>query len=92
MENAMQLSNFTVAEGGVLYIVGALAMFAFLKYFGKKFLPDYDQEKTYADHDDWSSNAEAYTFFSLVWPLVGGILLIGGSVKFLVKTASKFLK
>ena len=62
----------------ITYIIGfIITLFLFIK-FGKKIGFDYDVEKTYVNYDDWSSNAQAYTFFSLFWPIVVPMLTIIG--------------
>jgi hypothetical protein len=62
----------------ITYIIGfIITLFLFIK-FGKKIGFDYDVEKTYVNYDDWDSNAQAYTFFSLLWPIVVPMLTIIG--------------
>jgi hypothetical protein len=62
----------------ITYIIGfIITLFLFIK-FGKKLGINYDVEKTYVNYDDWDSNAQAYTCFSLFWPIVLPILTIFG--------------
>jgi dihydrofolate reductase len=52
---------------GTVYIIGLLCTLAALIIFGRKFGIDYDKEKSYANYDDWGSNASAYVAWSCVW-------------------------
>lgn len=55
----------------ISYIFGFIFTFIILAFFGKKYFGiDYDGEKSYADMDDWNSNAEAYVGWSLAWPII----------------------
>ena len=64
-----------------IYIVGFILTLTILKFFGKKFGFDFDSVSV-EDRwpDDWDSNAEAYTAFSLFWPLTLIIGVVFGSV------------
>ena len=55
------------------YIIGFMVTLTFLKLFGKKVGIDYDESHAY---DDWDNNAQAYTFFSLIWFVVAPLYLI----------------
>jgi hypothetical protein len=68
----------------LIYIVGYFSTFFFLVKFGKRIGIDYDVEKTYVNHDDWNSNASAYTAFSLMWPIFMTVLSIVGFFALLV--------
>ena len=54
---------------------------------------DYDK---YANeggwYDDWQSNAQAFTAFSLFWPIIIPMLLIMGSFKMIFKFGEWFIK
>lgn len=59
-----------------IYVIGFFISLVIWSMFGKKYWTDYDAEKTYVDYDDWSSNEEAYTAFSLGWPVfLAGFIL-----------------
>ena len=60
----------------VIYVVGFFVSLFIWSKFGKKYWTDYDAEKTYADYDDWSSNQEAYTAFSLGWPIFLAVFIL----------------
>jgi len=68
-----------------IYVIGFFVSLIVWSIFGKKYWVDYNQEKTYANYDDWSSNAEAYTAFSLGWPITAAVAILrltwGGLVK-----------
>lgn len=52
----------------VLYIIGFVITLTILILFGKsKFKLNYDLPKSYANHDDYINNAQAYTCFSIIW-------------------------
>ena len=61
-----------------IYVVGFFLTLLFLKYYGKKMGFDYSEPKTYANHDDWNSNEEAYTAFSIIWPVFVLVNLLRG--------------
>jgi hypothetical protein len=42
--------------------------------------------------DDWNSNAEAFTFFSLLWLVIIPLLLIFGTFKLLFNFGEWFIK
>ena len=52
-----------------IYALGFVASIWFLNKYGKVFGLDYDIPKTYANMDDWENNHQAYTAFSLMWPV-----------------------
>lgn len=61
-----------------IYIIGFFITLTFFKYFGLKIGFDYDSER---DEDDWRSNTQAFTAFSICWPVIIPMLLILGSFK-----------
>ena len=61
-----------------IYLIGFFITLTFFKYFGTKIGFDYDNER---DEDDWRSNVQAFTAFSLCWPVIIPMLLILGSFK-----------
>jgi hypothetical protein len=75
----------------ILYLIGVGLTFLFFKKFGKRIGFDYDVEKTYANQDDWNSNAEAYTAFSIGWPVMIPILCLFGFFHGLVRLAKYLL-
>lgn len=79
-----------------IYLIGFILTMTFLKLFGKKILMDYDNAGL---HDDYHSNAEAYTVFSSVWFMTIPIGLIIGFImsikmfgEWYMKVLDKFLK
>lgn len=74
-----------------IYLVGFILSLTFFKYFGVKIGFNYDDEKTYADYDDWDSNAQAFTAFSLFWPIIMPLLLIMGIIKIIFKFSKWYL-
>ncbi len=75
------------------YIIGYfITLFLLSKYGKSKLGIDYDKEKTYVNYDDWDSNAQAFTVFCIVWPLVYVILIILGILKLLTWISNKFIE
>ena len=72
-----------------IYIIGFLLTLTFFKYFGLKIGFDYDSER---DEDDWRSNTQAFTAFSLSWVIIIPMLLILGSFKMIFKFGKWYLK
>lgn len=64
----------------ILYLLGMILTFGFWAKFGKVIGFDYSGEKTYVNYDDWDSNSQAYTAFSICWPIMVPILLIAGII------------
>ena len=52
----------------ILYVLGFILSLFALRLFGKRMGFDYDPPHD-GYHDDWDSNASAYTAFSVGWPL-----------------------
>ena len=71
-----------------IYIIGFLLTLTFFKYFGVKIGFDYDNER---DEDDWRSNTQAFTAFSICWPIIIPMLLILGSWKTIFTFGKWFL-
>ena len=70
----------------VYYIIGYFITLLVLIMWGKKLGFDYDVEKTYANYDDWDSNASAYPGISFACPMlviVGVIISIWMGISFL---------
>jgi dihydrofolate reductase len=67
-----------------VYIVGLLATLAFFIIFGRKLGIDFDGKRSYANYDDWGSNASAYVAWSCVWFVVVPIAAIVAAYLFLV--------
>jgi len=75
----------------VIYIIGFILSLLFLSRYGEKIgIGGYDEPKTYVNYDDYSSNASAFTAFSLIWPIFYGLLLIVG-IRLLLITFTQFL-
>lgn len=75
----------------IIYPIGFLLTLTFFKFFGVKIGFDYDNEKTYAEYDDWDSNAHAFTTFSLMWPVIVPMLLIIGIFKIVFKFSKWYI-
>jgi uncharacterized membrane protein YkvI len=75
----------------IIYILGFILTLVFFKLFGKKIDFDYSGKKD-TDYDDWESNAQAYTAFSIGWIIIIPVLLICGLWKTLLFIVKKFIK
>ena len=67
------------------YFIGFLICLFILHKFKKELnIDNYDEEKSWADYEDYDSNAEAYTVWSIFWPIifVVGVFLIIWKVLF----------
>lgn len=74
--------------GIIIYLIGFLLTLTFLKYFGVKIGFDYTNNTSW---DDWHSNEQAFTAFSLFWPMIIPMLLIIGSFKMIFKFGEWYL-
>jgi hypothetical protein len=72
-----------------IYIIGFFLTLTFFKYFGVIIGFDYDNRKM--QWDDWDSNEQAFTAFSIFWPVIIPMLLILGSFKMIFKFGKWFL-
>ncbi len=72
-----------------IYLTGYFTTLTFLKLFGKKLGVDYDDASL---NDDWQSNAEAYSAFSLFWFIGVPAALLIGSLSLLDKASQKYMK
>jgi hypothetical protein len=72
-----------------IYIIGFFLTLTFFKYFGVKIGFDYDNRKM--QWDDWDSNEQAFTAFSIFWPIIIPMLLILGSWKTIFTFGKWFL-
>ena len=72
-----------------IYIIGFFLTLTFFKYFGVKIGFDYDNRKM--EWDDWDSNEQAFTAFSIFWPIIIPMLLILGSWKTIFTFGKWFL-
>jgi len=72
-----------------IYIIGFFLTLTFFKYFGVKIGFDYDNRKM--EWDDWESNEQAFTAFSIFWPVIIPMLLILGSWKTIFTFGKWFL-
>ena len=76
-----------------IYIIGFFLTLTFFKYFGVKIGFDYDKkENELHGWDDWDSNEQAFTAFSIFWPIIIPMLLILGSFKMIFKFCKWYLK
>jgi hypothetical protein len=73
-----------------IYLTGYFVTLTFLKFFGKKLGVDFDGGSPWLD--DFQSNAEAYSAFSLFWFLTVPIALVMGSLSLLDKVSRKYMK
>ena len=77
----------------IIYPIGFLLTITFFKFFGKRIGFDYDRnENDEYWYDDWDSNVQAYTAFSLMWPAMIPMLLIIGIFKLIFKFGEWFIK
>lgn len=76
----------------IIYIGGFVFSLLFFKLFGKKLGFDYSGEKTYANYDDYDSNAEAYASFSVGWFVILPIMMIFGLCKLIFLLIKKMIK
>ena len=72
----------------IIYPIGFLLTLTFFKYFGVKIGFDYTNNTTW---DDWNSNEQAFTAFSIFWPIIIPMLLILGSCKTIFTFGKWFL-
>jgi hypothetical protein len=76
-----------------IYIIGFLLTLTFFKYFGVKIGFDYTRNANDIDWcDDWESNEQAFTAFSIFWPIIIPMLLILGSCKTIFTFGKWYLK
>jgi hypothetical protein len=77
----------------IIYLAGFTASIKFLGKYGDKIgLGDYDEPKTYATMDDYSSNAEAWTMFSIFWPIFFIMLIFQLIIQGLIKLVKHLTK
>ena len=63
----------------IVYPIGFLLTLTFFKYCGVKIGFDYTRNANDIDwYDDWDSNEQAFTAFSLFWPIIIPMLLVMG--------------
>jgi len=75
-----------------IYIIGFLLTLTFFKYFGVKIGFDYDKYASEGGwYDDWESNEQAFTAFSIFWPVIIPMILIIGIFKMIFKFGKWFL-
>ena len=75
----------------LFYITGFMFSLTFFKLYGKKIGFDYDlPHDDY--HDDWDSNAQAYTWFSFFWFVIIPILTVIGVYKLISMFTHWYLK
>jgi hypothetical protein len=75
-----------------IYIIGFLLTLTFFKYFGVKIGFDYDKYASEGGwYDDWENNEQAFTAFSIFWPVMIPMLLVLGIFKMIFKFGKWFL-
>jgi hypothetical protein len=85
----MSISNILLLI--LIYFVGFVLSLLFWIKFGKELGFDYDVPKDYSNYDDWDSNAEAYSAFSLFWFIDMPIIFTYLVWRFIVKLVFKLL-
>lgn len=77
----------------IIYPIGFLLTLTFFKYFGKRIGFDYDRnENEMHGWDDWDSNEQAFTVFSVMWPVIMPMLLVMGIFKIIFKFSKWYIK
>jgi len=67
----------------LVYVVGYILTLLFLVAFGKSWFGiNYDKWSKTSEYDDWDSNAQAFSAWSLFWPM----LWVGSAIYFSFKT------
>ena len=83
-------------ENIIIYIIGYVVTLIVLFKFKKQLhIDSYDGPKGYTNYDDWSSNRQAYTAWSLMWPgvwLVMGFVCIWKGLSAIAKLIEKLTK
>ena len=77
----------------LIYPIGFLLTLTFFKFFGKRIGFDWDsinEEDRWPD--DPQSNAEAYTMYSAVWPVMLLFGIVIGTIKIVFKFGEWFIK
>ena len=70
----------------ISYLIGYFITIFFLSIFGERMgLGGYDEPRTYVNFDDYDSNAQAWTFWSMGWPIFSIVLLFFGLIKGMLK-------
>ena len=77
---------------GVVYVIGFVLTFVFFALFGKRIGVDYDKRDEFQDYNDWSDNESAYIAFSLCWPMIWLVAILGFIWGSLVRVMRIFLK
>jgi len=76
-----------------IYIIGFFLTLTFFKYFGVKIGFDYDKYASEGGwYDDWESNEQAFTAFSLFWPVIIPMMLIIGIFKMIFIFGKWYIK
>jgi hypothetical protein len=76
-----------------IYIIGFFLTLTFFKYFGVKIGFDYDKYASEGGwYDDWESNEQAFTAFSLFWPVIIPMMLIIGIFNLIFKFGKWYIK
>ena len=81
-----------IVYGILIYILGFIITAKVFAKFGKLMGIDYSGEKDYSNYDDWDNNTDAYTTFSIFWPIVFIIFLIVALWLVLTRITGFFIK
>ena len=79
----------------IIYPIGFLLTLTFFKYVGVKIGFDYTRNTNdiYHDwYDDWENNEQAFTAFSIFWPVMIPMLLVMGIFKMIFKFGKWYIK
>lgn len=77
----------------IVYLIGYfITLLGLIKYGKRLGFGDYDEPKTYVNQEDYNSNNEAWTSFSVVWPAFIIVTLIIFGINGLIKLTSKLNK
>lgn len=72
----------------IIYVLGYLASIVLLHKYHKQLGMNYNIPKTYVNHDDWNSNAQAFACFSIVWFAFWGLTLFVYLMRKIIKFSS----
>ncbi len=75
------------------YLIGLVLTLLFLIFLGKKlFKCNYDEPKDYVNAEEWSSNAEAYVAWSILWVITVPVVALFAIYKLIVKLVKILIK
>jgi hypothetical protein len=70
----------------VIYFIGYPISVTLMHKFHKELGMDYNEPKTYVNHDDWENNAQAFAGISVAWPL----FWLAKILEYIIKKVVKF--